>query len=252
MVTTPALRRHLENNARRRTIPMTRFRQLPFATDTTPDTAGTPPLGFVPLLRQRLAGEPRSQARAQCMAINWQGRPLGWLDVESERMILPEPAAVTVLHLQNALSWDAPALELSFLPRDTFERHARHARVLPLRPTLWQIGHDARPANLALAPLSTDSDLQLRRWPDFRILAHRHDDFRICALLVRRAHNVDACAAALELPHTSVQAFFNAAFLSGYGFPVAAAVPQGERVPAERAGLGLARLWREARARWAW
>lgn len=227
---------------------MTRFRQLPFAIDATPEDAGTPPLGFVPLLRQRLSGEPRSHARAQCMAINWQGRPLGWLDVESDRMILAEPVAVTLLHLQAALSREVPALDLSFLPRETFERHARHVRVLPLRPTLWQIGLEARPDDLPLAPLAAASCLLLRRWPDFRIVAHRPDDFRICALLVRRAHSVDACAGALDLPRRPVQAFFNAAFLSGYGFPVAATASQDE--PVQRTGHGLVQLWRHARARW--
>jgi hypothetical protein len=47
--------------------------------------------------------------------------------------------------------------------------------------------------------------VKLLRWPDFRVLGHDHDGFRLCSLLLKRACTVDECAMLLDLPAAAVR-----------------------------------------------
>lgn len=129
---------------------------------------------------------------------------------------------------------------------------------LPLVPLLWNVALrvDA-PAGL-FAPMDEHSLLSLRQWPDFRALARRHDHFRLCCLLLKRPGTAREAAALLGLDAKTVDAFFNAAWLSGYadigpsGQPAQAAAPAGAAPPAParpagRGGSALARMWRTVR-----
>ncbi|MEW6383688.1 MAG: hypothetical protein AB1514_06905, partial [Pseudomonadota bacterium] len=51
------------------------------------------------------------------------------------------------------------------------------------------------------------ASVKLLRWPDFRVLGHDHDGFRLCSLLLKRACTVEECAMLLELPAAAVRDF---------------------------------------------
>jgi hypothetical protein len=225
---------------------MTRFRRLPFnlAEPVAPVSA---PTGFVEQLNHRLSVGALLHQRLQYAAVNLRGETLCWLDMCNGRVLVAEPSEQMTVRLQLALSERSSGLSLSPLDPDAFERQAQYTRAAPLRPTLWQAGLSACTANAPLPPLTARSSLQLRRWPDFRVLAHRHGDFRICALLIKRAMDVEACSLALTLPRAEVQSFFNAAYLSGYAYLVQT---QTQPVLRQSNGRGLVQLWRDVRARW--
>ncbi len=230
---------------------MTRFRRVPF--DAQPETivAAAPSLLFVQELRRRLALERKAQAPTHCVAILSKGRLLCWLDTEQNQGIFAEPSALSMAVFQAALIDPAKSLELLPIARSLFDAQAGRSRPVALRPMLWQVGLNACADSAPLPPLERDSRLRLRRWPDFRVLAHRHDDFRICALLIKHALDVDTCCSMLGVARDEVQAFFNAAYLSGYAHPSAAPMPALAAMPAKPVGGGaLARMWRDARNRW--
>ena len=94
------------------------------------------------------------------------------------------------------------------------------------------------------------ASVKLLRWPDFRVLGHDHDGFRLCSLLLKRACTVDECAMLLELPAAAVRDFIHAAYLCGYAqlqsAPVAPMTAVRGSGPGTDNGL-LARLWRHLR-----
>ena len=92
------------------------------------------------------------------------------------------------------------------------------------------------------------ASVKLLRWPDFRVLGHDHDGFRLCSLLLKRACTVDECAMLLDLPAAAVRDFIHAAYLCGYAqLQVTPAAPlSGARASTADTGL-LARLWRTLR-----
>jgi len=89
--------------------------------------------------------------------------------------------------------------------------------------------------------------VKLLRWPDFRVLGHDHDGFRLCSLLLKRACTVDECAMLLDLPAAAVRDFIHAAYLCGYAqLQAGTAAPIAARGNGPDSGL-LARLWRSLR-----
>ncbi|SEM46740.1 hypothetical protein SAMN05428989_3930 [Pseudoxanthomonas sp. GM95] len=117
---------------------------------------------------------------------------------------------------------------------------------LPLTPLLWQTALRMRMVPTPIAPLTEATALRMTQWPDFRVLAHRHDDFRLCTLLLKQACTATAAAALLEIDAGAACAFFNAAYLSGYATVEAIETPLP--APAEaRPRSRLARLWRGMR-----
>jgi hypothetical protein len=230
---------------------MTRFLRVPFGAEPALSLAEPQPMLFAQELRRQLMLERRQQGPIHCAAIMSKGKLLCWLDTEQNQAVLAEPSAMSLALFQAALVDPLPALELLPIARSLFDAQARRSRPVALRPLLWQVGLNACADNAPLPPLQADTRLRLRRWPDFRVLAHRHDDFRICALLIKHALDVAACSSVLGLPREEVQAFFNAAYLSGYAHPSAAPLPTLTAVSARPAGgNALARMWRDVRNRW--
>ncbi|PTS80331.1 hypothetical protein DBR20_02045, partial [Stenotrophomonas sp. HMWF023] len=118
---------------------------------------------------------------------------------------------------------------------------------LPLRPLLWQWAQRSRHWQ-ALDERLRGASVKLLRWPDFRVLGHDHDGFRLCSLLLKRACTVDECAMLLDLPAAAVRDFIHAAYLCGYAqLQVAPTAPlAGARASTADTSL-LARLWRTLR-----
>ncbi|WDS35079.1 hypothetical protein [Pseudoxanthomonas sp.] len=126
---------------------------------------------------------------------------------------------------------------------------ADEAPGLPLAPLLWQTALRMRMVPKLIEPLTEATALRVTQWPDFRVLAHRHDDFRLCTLLLEQACTATAAAELLGIDAGAARAFFNAAYLSGYATPEAGMLPSpspsvtAPTPPRSR----LARLWRGMR-----
>jgi len=120
----------------------------------------------------------------------------------------------------------------------------------PLRPLLWQWGLRSTHWHALDTRLQQGASVRMTRWPDFRVLGHDHDGFRLCSLLLKRAHTVGQCARLLDLSEASVRTFVHAAYLSGHaqleGATVQSALPDGG--PAEVGNL-LSRMWRSLRGK---
>jgi hypothetical protein len=123
---------------------------------------------------------------------------------------------------------------------------AADAPRLPLTPLLWQTALRMRMVPRLIEPLAETTALRMTQWPDFRVLAHRHDDFRLCTLLLKQACTATGAAELLEIDTGAARAFFNAAYLSGYAAPEDIGVDPAAP-PAERPRSRLARLWRGMR-----
>ncbi|WP_416057565.1 hypothetical protein [Stenotrophomonas maltophilia] len=168
-------------------------------------------------------------------------------DLRESTALLAQAAGKGGQRLQTALSESPGELSLESMESHSFAEEAGCGRLVPLRPLLWNLGLLACSANRALAPLSSTTCIKLRRWPDFRVLAHRPDSFRMCALMVKVPMSVAACSKALALPSSQVQAFFNASYLSGYAMQVDA--PSARPSTVSRGGAVVA-LWRSVRTHW--
>ncbi|WMJ69893.1 hypothetical protein [Stenotrophomonas sp. 24(2023)] len=228
---------------------MTRYRRYPYQDvfDERLHMASPPAaLPFVQQLRYYLSSDALADRGTGYAAIIHPNKTVCWLSARDDRMMTTEPSPIAIAELQRLLSEPTPDLALAMVNREMFEKRATTGSLLPMRPTLWDIGLHAGHGDTPLQPLMGDTQLQLHRWPDFRILAHRHDHFRLCALMVRHGVSVEGCSSLLDIPRQQVQAFFNAAYLSGYGFPVMGSPPMARRSAAD----GLANLWRQIRIRW--
>lgn len=222
--------------------PSALFAPPPMAPATLPSAA----LPFVQQLRIHLAGDTAMPRRSAYAAVIHDDATVCWLDAKNDRMMTTAPAPIALTLLQKLLAEEHPALSLAPVPQELFVQRAIVSSNLPLRPTLWNIGLAATRLDRLMPPLQMDAKLRLRRWPDFRILAHRPDHFRLCALLIKQGASVQACCEILDMPQRAVQAFFNAAFLTAYAFPV-----MGEDAPVRPSPTdGLVNLWRQLRIRW--
>ncbi|WCE05816.1 hypothetical protein [Pseudoxanthomonas sp. JBR18] len=123
---------------------------------------------------------------------------------------------------------------------------------VPLIPLLWQATLRMQVEPVLLEPLHEGCRMRLARWPDFRVLAHRHDDFRMCSLLLHRPCTAAEAGQALDVDTGAARAFFNAAWLTGYA-QVESSTPQaGTPGPTEAtrgAGSLLANMWRGVRGK---
>ncbi len=215
----------------------------------TPITQATLPsaaLPFVQQMRVFLAGDTSAARRPAHAAVIHDDAIVCWLDAKDDRMMTTAPAPIALALLHKLLADEHPPLRLAPVTHEMFMQRATVSSNLPLRPTLWNVGLAATRLDRPMQPLTMDMKLRLRRWPDFRILAHRHDHFRLCALLIKQGASVQACCEILDLPPRQVQSFFNAAFLTAYAFPV-----MGEDLPVRPSPTdGLVKLWRQLRIRW--
>ncbi len=134
--------------------------------------------------------------------------------------------------------------EVAFAP-------AGQAPRLALTPLLWQTALRMRMVPKLIAPLTETTALRMRQWPDFRVLAHRHDDFRLCSLLLKQAMTATEAAAQLDMDPGAARAFFNAAYLSGHavleGEADALAGATADAPPPPPSTSPLARLWQRLR-----
>lgn len=159
--------------------------------------------------------------------------------------------AVPVLSAADAL----PALLAKAFARLSLETvtsarfNAGHdiEQALPVAPLLWAVAQHMETDAAPLPPLSTDSVLSLRQWPDFRALAHRHDHFRLCCLLLKRPSTTREASRLLGVDNAVVIGFFNAAYLSGYADISQAPAQAAAVAQPRRAGSTLARMWRSVR-----
>ncbi|MCW5581616.1 MAG: hypothetical protein KIS72_09770 [Luteimonas sp.] len=121
---------------------------------------------------------------------------------------------------------------------------------MPLASLLWQLGRHAAGDGLHwhLPGLGDGVPLRLHKWPDVRLLAHRHDDFRLCSILVRQPATPLQCVDWLGLEPALVRIFFHGACLSGYASPSQPEAVAAAREPRRRLS-GLAGLWRTVRQR---
>lgn len=233
---------------------MVRFRRHPFEDlqrprepgPLAPATLPNAALPFVQQLRLHLTGD-TALARRPCHAAIVHGEAtVCWLDARNDRMMTTAPAPITLTLLQKLLGDTDPPLSLVPVTQDVFVQRATVSSNIPLRPTLWNIGLATADHGAPMPPLHSGMQLRLRRWPDFRILAHRPDHFQLCALLIKQGASVQTCCDLLELPRGTAQSFFNAAFLTAYAFPVV-----GEEVAVRPSATeGLVNLWRQLRIRW--
>ena len=203
-------------------------------------------LPFVQQLRMHLAGDTAMPRRSAYAAVIHDNATVCWLDTKNDRMMTTAPAPIALTLLHKLLADEHPPLCLAPVTQEILVQRATVSSNLPLRPTLWNIGLAATRLDRLMTPLQMDAKLRLRRWPDFRILAHRPDHFRLCALLIKQGASVQACCDILDLPQRQVQSFFNAAFLTAYAVPV-----MGEDAPVRPSPAdGLVNLWRQLRIRW--
>lgn len=190
------------------------------------------------LLRERL---PLRQGQA---LLSDAGEPLLLMDLEHDHaVLLQEPAAALVERLAEAIE----RLQLDALTPARLQALADDRPRQPLRPLLWQWAQRSRHWQTLDERLRSAS-VKLLRWPDFRVLGHDHDGFRLCSLLLKRACTVDECAMLLDLPAAAVRDFIHAAYLCGYAqLQAAAAAPVTARAAGTTDNGLLARLWRHMR-----
>ncbi|AWB80191.1 hypothetical protein I5V32_19540 [Stenotrophomonas maltophilia] len=190
------------------------------------------------LLRERL---PLRQGQA---LLGDAGEPLLLMDLEHDQaVLLQEPAAALVERLADAFE----GLQLDALTPARLQALAGERPRQPLRPLLWQWAQRSRHWQ-ALDERLRGASVKLLRWPDFRVLGHDHDGFRLCSLLLKRACTVEECAMLLELPAAAVRDFIHAAYLCGYAQLQAAPATLMMAAGGTRTDNGLlARLWRHLR-----
>lgn len=182
--------------------------------------------------------------------LSLDGQPRLLLDFTHDQGIpLSANIAASPASLPRVLGEGFGRIVMQALSAERFESLARHQFHQPLRPILWQIAQHGGDWQDLDHRLFRHARIRLLRWPDFRLLAHQHDGFRLCSLLLKRACSVDECRQLLDLDAATVQAFVRSAYLCGYAM---VETPEGIRVaaPARDAPPGgslLARMWRNLR-----
>lgn len=229
---------------RERTAPSS----LPAVTDDAPVSPAVV-TGSKPLtrrLRQHL------WQKTGCALLSLDGQPRLLLDFAHDHAT---PLAMNVgassTSLARVLGEGFGRIVMQELRPERFEALTKHQFHQPLRPILWQIAQYGGEWDDLDRRLLRQARIRLLRWPDFRLLAHQHDGFRLCSLLLKRACSVDECRQLLDLDAATVQAFVRSAYLCGYatvetpdGTNATVAAPLRHTAPA---GSLLARMWRNLR-----
>lgn len=187
------------------------------------------------------------QSRHGHAVLALDGLPLLLVDFEQDQMVVPDGSDNVAM--AQALSDSFERLALHGIAAKRYHQLAGELPRQPLRPLLWQWGqHPAHWHDLD-ARLRQHARVRLLRWPDFRVLGHQHDSFRLCSLLLKRACSVDECATLLEIPREAVSAFVHPAYLCGYAALEAPAAGMRLAGGAGDGGGLLARMWRSVRQR---
>lgn len=178
-------------------------------------------------------------------ALQLDGRSAILVDFRRRLLLAPLSAHNDqVLELPQGTTFQR--LRLRTLPARQVALHVgQHG--LPLVPALWQAALRMQVAPVLVAPLHEDTRMALLRWPDFRVVAHRPDDFRLCSLLLKRACTAGEAGQVLAIDAGSVRAFFNAAWLTGYAHEQAGGAAPLKPPSRSAPGSLLASLWRGIR-----
>ena len=185
--------------------------------------------------------------------LSLDGQPRLLLDfAHAQGVPLSANVAASPASMAHVLGEGFGRVVMQELPAERFEALAKHQFHQPLRPILWQIAQHGGDWDDLDRRLLRHARIRLLRWPDFRLLAHQHDGFRLCSLLLKRACSVDECRQLLDLDAATVQAFVHSAYLCGYamvetpeGVTAAVAAPPSRN--ATTGGSLLSRMWRNLR-----
>jgi len=188
------------------------------------------------------------QSRQGHALLALRGEPLVLIDFIRDQMVMPAGGDAGALAQTLADAFEE--LSLHGLSARRYEQLAAEQQRLPLRPLLWQWGQLGTAWQDLDRKLQQHARVKLLRWPDFRVLAHQHDSFRLCSLLLKRACSVDECSRLLDMTGAAVREFVHPAFLCGYA---ALEAPSSGSWAARDAGAAggslLARMWRGLRRR---
>lgn len=179
--------------------------------------------------------------------LSLDGQPRLLLDFAHDHGVALSPAASPPL--AQVLGEGFGRIVLQELPQERFDALAKGQFHQPLRPILWQVAQHGGDWDDLGRRLLRQARIRLLRWPDFRLLAHQHDGFRLCSLLLKKPCTVEECRQLLDLNAHTVEAFVRSAYLCGYAM---VETPDGthEKAPAIVAppiGSLLARMWRSLR-----
>ena len=197
------------------------------------------------LLRRRLQ---EKHGRAM---LSLQGQPQLLIDFEHDQMVplYQHPADGPTLAQQLGDVFELLALQELSLAR--FDALADKLSRQPLRPLLWQMAQFGDNWTDFDRRLQQHAQVSLLRWPDFRVLAHQHDGFRLCSLLLKKPCSLVECTQLLEVDINATRAFMRSAYLCGYAevrVPETAPTPPTAPVKNSASTL-LARMWRSVRQR---
>lgn len=211
---------------------------------SAPQPAAAPePVPISVQVRQHLA------ARDGSWLLRAEGKDLFVLGFDSLTATPLQVDAIPAQLLGAAIGQSPQTVVLS--PLDPAHTPLGAQQKTALVPLLWQAALRMHLEPTLMAPMDESSVLKLRRWPDFRVLAHRHDDFRLCTLLLEQACRAREASHRLGIDPGAVFALFNAAYLSGYA-NLEAATPESDPASGGAAGgtgQRLADTWRNLRTR---
>ncbi len=196
------------------------------------------------LLRQRLQ---EKKGRALLLAHN---KPMLLIDFEHDQAIPLHAAASADSNLAQQLGDLFDSLVLQELSLQRFTELAGNVSRQPLRPLLWQMAQHSSNWSDFERRLQQHAQVSLLRWPDFRVLAHQHDGFRLCSLLLKKPCSLHECTRLLELDIGATRAFMRSAYLCGYAeVKIPEMAPPPPPPPKQGASALLARMWRSVRNR---
>ncbi|WP_269789855.1 hypothetical protein [Stenotrophomonas sp. Iso1] len=196
------------------------------------------------LLRQRL------QERTGYALLAVQSEPMLLIDFEHDLAVPLNAGASAGTNLAQQLGDLFDLLSLQELSSQRFQALAGSVSRQPLRPLLWQMAQHSDNWTDFERRLQHHAQVSLLRWPDFRVLAHQHDGFRLCSLLLKKPCTLYECTQLLELDVDATRAFMRSAYLCGYAeVKVPEVAPPAPPPTRQGASALLARMWRSVRNR---
>lgn len=196
------------------------------------------------LLRQRL------QEKHGRALLTLQGQPQLLIDFEHDQAVplYQHPPQGPGLPQQLGEVFELLALQELSVAR--YQTLAEGLARQPLRPLLWQMAQHGDHWTDFDRRLQLHGQVSLLRWPDFRVLAHQHDGFRLCSLLLKKPCSLQECTRLLELDIDATRGFMRSAYLCGYAkVQVPEQLPEPPPAARNNASTLLARMWRSVRQR---
>lgn len=197
------------------------------------------------ILRRRL------QEKAGYALLSLQGQPQLLIDFEHDQAVpmYVHPGEGPTLAQQLGDLFELLALQ--DLGRERYLQLADTLSRQPLRPVLWQMAQHGDHWTDLDRRLRQHAQVRLLRWPDFRVLAHQHDGFRLCSLLLKKPCTLEECSRLLGIEVDPVRAFMRSTYLCGYAAIEVPTETYSREPVSAKAGAGtlLARMWRSVRAK---